>query len=114
MEVKRIKARRYNLPQVQRSVLWQRVPMKVECVAGEDPFHVLAYDRAAMERQGKIGEGSSTGKTAHLFRAVAQTADRPVTVRVTDSFGRKYVRSIRRPHAYDLEMEQREVEGRIR
>ncbi len=88
--------------------------LKVERVAGEDPFHVLAYDRAAMERQGKIGEGSSAGKTAHLFRAVAQTADRPVTVRVTDSFGRKYVRSIRRPHAYDLEMEQREVEGRIR
>ena len=71
----------------------------------------LAYDYAQFTAKGKYGEGSATGRTGHLFRAKTRTAILPVTVKVTDGFGRTYVGSISRPHPYDLDMEGRQRDG---
>ena len=86
-------------------------PLEAERVTGEDPYHTLAYDYAQFTAKGKYGEGSATGRTGHLFRAKTRTAILPVTVKVTDGFGRTYVGSISRPHPYDLDMEGRQRDG---
>jgi len=83
-------------------------PLNVTRVVAEDPFHILAYDLAQFRKKGEAGAGSQTNKTCHLFRAQAHTATSPVSVRVTDSFGRVYLHTIQRPHAYGLDMEDRE------
>lgn len=89
-------------------------PLDVERVTGEDPYHTLAYDYAQFTAKGKYSQGSSTGRTGHLFRARTSSAILPVTVKVTDGFGRTYVQSISRPHPYDLDMEDKEHKGALR
>ena len=83
-------------------------PLTAERVAAEDPFHNLAYDLAAFRKNGNPSKGSMSNRTLHMFQAKAQTANEPVTVRVTDSFGRVYEHTIRRPHVYGLNMEDLE------
>ena len=51
----------------------------------------------------------ATSRSTHLFRAVAATATEPITVRVIDSFGNVYLRSISRPHNYGVSMEAHET-----
>ena len=88
--------------------------LPVERVSGEDPFHTLAYDVPTFKQKGKYGDGSATGRTGHLFRVQTTSSILPVTVKVTDSFGRTYVHSISRPHAYGLDMEDNELEGTLK
>ena len=83
-------------------------PLKVERVVAEDPYHTLAYDLAAFRKHGSAGNGSMSNRTLHMFRAVTTTANEPVTFRVTDSFGRVYIHTIRRPHPYNLNMGDKE------
>ena len=59
-------------------------------------------DYAKYLSDGKFVETAASTKTYHLFRAQATTPDRPITVRVTDSFGRKYEQTCQRPIPYEL------------
>ena len=76
----------------------------------EDPFHTLAYDVAQYNAAGDYSTAYATLSTAHIFEAHAATPDRPITVRVIDSFGNIYLKSINRPHGYSLDMENDERE----
>ncbi|MBQ8097987.1 MAG: calcineurin-like phosphoesterase C-terminal domain-containing protein [Bacteroidaceae bacterium] len=77
-------------------------PLKVERIRDEDPAHTLAYDRAIYQIKHKVGAGSATNRTLHLFKAQASEATTPVTVRVTDSFGQVYEENLQRPKAFHL------------
>lgn len=79
-----------------------------ERVYTEDPFHTLTYDVVCYDTYGYYTYYYATTATTHLFKARAATATEPVTVRVVDSFGNIYLRSISRPHDYSLSMEKKE------
>ena len=82
----------------------------LECkrVCTEDPFHTLAYDVPRYAISGYYSTYYTTNMSTHLFSAKAATATKPITVRVVDSFGNVYLRSISRPHKYNLNMESDE------
>lgn len=71
----------------------------------KDPLHVLAYDYPRYVKSGSLTSDFVTTSTSHLFRALAKTANLPITVRVTDPFGRVYYQTIQRPLAYNINMQ---------
>ena len=83
--------------------------LQCQRVYNEDPFHTLAYDLTCYNTYGNYTDYYATTATTHLFKAQAATSDKPVTVRVVDSFGNIYIRSITRPHGYNLNMEKKET-----
>ena len=75
-------------------------------VFGEDPLHTICYDLIRYKAVGKLDNTEfATSKTTHLFSAQASTATEPISVRVTDNFGRVYKASITRPLAYTTTMD---------
>ena len=78
-------------------------------VCTEDPFHTIAYDVPRFSISGYVSTFYTTTLSTHLFQAKAATATKPVTVRVVDTFGNIYIRSISRPHKLDLNMEKKET-----
>ncbi len=79
-------------------------PLTVKRICNEDPLHTLAYDVARYKAAGTLTSSFATNKTNHMFSAQATTADTPVTVRVTDSFGRFYTSTLSRPIPYSISM----------
>ena len=78
-------------------------PLSYKRVTTEDPFHVICYDLPRYKADGS--SSFATSNTTHMFRATCKTADQPVTVRVTDSFGQVYIKTLNRPAAFNLDME---------
>ncbi len=78
-------------------------PLSYKRVTTEDPFHVICYDLPRYKTDGS--SAFITSNTTHMFRATCKTADQPVTVRVTDSFGQVYVKTLNRPAAFNLDMD---------
>lgn len=80
-------------------------------VTCEDPFHVICYDvpRFAQAKSYTF----ATEKTTHMFKAKCATSNMPVIVKVTDSFGTVYIKTLNRPAAFNLDMEnyQRQTLG---
>ena len=76
----------------------------------EDPFHTLTYDVPRYADAGYYSTYYTTNSSTHLFKARAVTATRPITVRLIDEFGNIYLKSIKRPHPYNLQMEQQETD----
>ena len=74
----------------------------------EDPFHTLAYDIARYSAVGYYTSYYATTANTHMFKAQATTSREPITVRVIDTFGNIYLKSIKRPHTYNLSMDKRE------
>lgn len=74
-------------------------------VSTEDPFHVICYDLPRFKAAGSYTSTFATGINTHMFRATCKTADQPVTVKVTDSFGQVYIKTLNRPAAFNLDME---------
>ena len=74
----------------------------------EDPFHTLAYDVPQYRLSGYYSTYYTTTLSTHIFKAKASTATEPITIRVVDTFGNAYLRSIERPHDYSLYMEGHE------
>ena len=72
----------------------------------EDPYHTIAYDIPRTIANGSYTTDFGSKSTRHMFRSYMATATQPVTVRVTDRFGRVYVQSIERPHPYSLDMDK--------
>lgn len=66
-------------------------------INAEDPLHTLVYDVAKWKATGTITESFTTNRTGHMFTVTATTADKPITVRVTDSFGNVYSDTVERP-----------------
>ena len=78
-------------------------------VCTEDPYHTITYDVPRWNAVGYYTADYATSNSTHLFKAVAATATKPITVRVVDSFGHVYLRSISRPHNYNVNMEGHET-----
>ena len=78
-------------------------------VCTEDPYHTITYDVPRWNAVGYYTADYATSNSTHLFKAVAATATKPITVRVVDSFGHVYLRSILRPHNYNVNMEGHET-----
>lgn len=76
---------------------------------GEDPFHTITYDVPNWDAMGYYTDVYATSRNTHLFRAVAATSTKPVTVRLLDSFGNIYLHSISRPHNFSTGMERNET-----
>ena len=74
----------------------------------EDPFHTLTYDVPYYAAYGYYSSYYTTGSSTHLFKANAVTSTRPITLRLIDEFGNIYLKSIKRPHPYSLQMEKQE------
>ncbi|MCR4921974.1 MAG: calcineurin-like phosphoesterase family protein [Bacteroidaceae bacterium] len=91
------------------SVLEGTTPRIATRIYGEDPFHTISYDVPRVVQNGSYTEDWVAGKTSHLFRVILAQDETPVTVRLTDSFGREYVQTIQRPHPFCLEMEQLQI-----
>ena len=70
----------------------------------QDPLHVICYEVPRYKAAKTVTADFVTNKTNHIFSAQATTADRPVTVRVTDSFGNVYTSTIERPGIYSTSM----------
>ena len=76
-----------------------------ERVYTEDPFHTLAYDVACYSIYGNYSTYYTTSLNTHMFMAQAATDTLPIVVRVVDTFGNIYLRSISRPYSYSIGME---------
>ena len=76
-----------------------------ERVYTEDPFHTLAYDVACYSIYGNYSTYYTTSLNTHMFMAQASTDTLPIVVRVVDTFGNIYLRSISRPYSYSIGME---------
>lgn len=76
-----------------------------ERVYTEDPFHTLAYDVACYSIYGNYSTYYTTDLNTHMFMAQASTDTLPIVVRVVDTFGNIYLRSISRPYNYSIGME---------
>jgi hypothetical protein len=79
-------------------------PLTVSRVTTEDPLHTICYDVPRYKAAGTVTSGFTSSKTTHMFRAQAATADKTVTVRVTDSFGNVYTTGLTRPCTFDSTM----------
>lgn len=75
----------------------------------EDPFHTIALDVPRWDAVGYFSSDYATSRNTHMFEAQAVTSTDPITVRVIDSFGNIYLRSISRPHPYSAGMERQET-----
>ena len=79
----------------------------------EDPYHVICYDVPRFKQDKSYTSVFATDKNTHMFRAKCATSNQPVTVKVTDSFGTVYIKTLNRPAAFNLDMEnyQRQTLG---
>jgi hypothetical protein len=70
----------------------------------EEPFYTISYDFPRATRSGNYPDSDKSKKMNHMFRAVAATADLPVTITVTDHFGRTFTEIMQRPKTFSPEM----------
>ncbi len=73
-------------------------------ITAQDPLHVICYEVPRYKAAKTVTADFVTNRTNHMFSAQAKTADQPVTVRVTDSFGNVYTSTINRPGVYSTDM----------
>ena len=76
--------------------------LPVKRIDGYDPLHIIHFNTRRMNTN-STAMTFPTLMTSHLFEVSARTATSPVTVTVTDSFGRQYVETVNRPlKLYDM------------
>lgn len=76
-----------------------------------DPYHVLAFDVMRYKAAASINTGFATIKNLHMFRSYAKTANLPITIKVTDNFGRVHYKTFQRPMAFSLDMVDQQVDA---
>ena len=59
--------------------------------ACEDPMPVIAHDLPRYKNNKNFARNDGSSKNNHMFFAQCTTSDKPVTVKVTDSFGNIYI-----------------------
>lgn len=81
-------------------------PLRVTRVKAKDPLHILSYECKCLDNGRKPTETSTflTQNSIHMFKATASSATSPVTVTVTDPWGRKYTQRVERPKMFGTAM----------
>ena len=83
-------------------------PLEVNEVGVYDPLHIYAM---TIPRLNKWNTTTfSTAKWRHFFQATASAPDTPVTVKVTDRYGKVYTEEMTRPKAFTVSEYKNEVE----
>ena len=83
-------------------------PLQVKEVGDRyDPLHIVAMTIPRMNKQNT--ETFSTCKWRHFFEAQASSADSPVTVTVTDRYGKVYTEEMIRPKPFTVDDYKNEV-----
>ena len=82
-------------------------PLEVDEVGVYDPLHIYAM---TIPRLNKYNTTTfSTAKWRHFFQATASAPDTPVTVRVTDRYGKVYTEEMVRPKPFTVDEYKNEV-----
>jgi len=79
-------------------------PLAVTRTVAIDPLHVLCSSVGIIKQKNRKPGICRAINTNHMFVAQATTADAPVEVRVTDSWGRVYKQTLQRPKAFTTTM----------
>lgn len=94
----------YNHDRDWKIEMWEGdKPLNVEQVFDEDPLHTITYDIHRHASGEYLSTNSSTRpRCTHLFKARTSSAGKPVRVKVTDSFGRVYEKTYKRPYPFNV------------
>lgn len=91
-------------PEWKVEVLENGISLPVVRVSAKDPLHLISYDLQRLNRGDQPTGAFVTNKTAHLFLTQASGPTTPLTIRVTDRFGRVYTQEMKRPKALSYTM----------
>lgn len=81
-----------------------KTPLSVKRMPNfEDPFSMISHDMARYAANPKFK--NKAVKNTHMFQADCATADKPITIKVTDSYGYVYTKKVKRPGDFSLGME---------
>ena len=83
-------------------------PLDVSEVGVYDPLHIYAMTIPRLNNYNTTT--FSTAKWRHFFQATASAADTPVTVKVTDRYGRVFTEEMVRPKAFRIDEYKNEVQ----
>lgn len=78
--------------------------------ACEDPMPAIAHDLSRYKNNKNFARNDGSSKNNHIFFAQCTTSDKPVTVKVTDSFGNIYTKKVARPAAFGLSMDREQIQ----
>lgn len=82
------------------------VPLDIKRISTEDPLHTLCFDLPTFKSKGwRFGANSGTIRNTHMFVAKAKSAEAPVIIKVTDSFGNVYTLTMVRPKQFTVDMQ---------
>lgn len=75
-------------------------PLTVERVYAKDPLHIISYEAKRLNAAAEPTSSFITGKTAHLFKVKASSANSSLAIKVTDRFGNVYTETMTRPKSF--------------
>ncbi|MGV3547644.1 MAG: calcineurin-like phosphoesterase C-terminal domain-containing protein [Pedobacter sp.] len=78
-------------------VLENGVPLTVIRVRTLDPLHIISYEALRLNANAEPTEDFVTTNSSHFFKATANGATTPITIKVTDRFGNIYSETMNRP-----------------
>ena len=78
--------------------------------ACEDPMPAIAHDLPRYKNNKNFARNDGSSKNNHMFFTQCTTSDKPVTVKVTDSFGNIYTKKVARPAAFGLSMDREQIQ----
>ena len=83
-------------------------PLEVKEVGVYDPLHIYAMTIPRMNNYSTTT--FSTAKWRHFFQATASAPDTPVTVKVTDRYGKVFTEEMTRPKAFTVSEYKNQIE----
>ncbi|MDP4239504.1 MAG: calcineurin-like phosphoesterase C-terminal domain-containing protein [Bacteroidota bacterium] len=76
------------------------MPLTVERVYAKDPLHIISYEAKRLNAGAEPTSSFNTGKTAHMFKVKASSANSSLDIKVTDRFGNVYPETMTRPKSF--------------
>lgn len=81
-------------------------PLEVERVRMRDPLYLISCPIPYIAQGRELIGTVRPVYTLHMFKARAKKSNSPVTIKVTDRYGREYTRTMQRPQALTTDMIQ--------
>ncbi|WP_461486199.1 calcineurin-like phosphoesterase C-terminal domain-containing protein, partial [Pedobacter sp.] len=78
-------------------ILENGAPLTVTRVRTKDPLHIISYEALRLNVNADPTEDFVSNLNAHFFKAKANSATTPITIKVTDRFGNVYTETMTRP-----------------